>query len=346
MKTEVLQVNRHHPERDIISKAADVIKAGGLVAFPTETVYGLGCDVFDVEALDNIFKAKGRPSDNPFIVHISDSNHIHMLAKDVPGVAEKLAAIFWPGPLTIIMKKKDCVPLKATGGMDTVAIRMPSHPVALNLIAASGTFIAAPSANISGLPSTTRFSHVQKDLLGKIEMILDGGPANIGVESTVIDVTTETPTIYRPGGVTKESIEALIGPVLDKDSSGDPSRSPGTRYKHYSPQAEVVLIEHDALDLTEKYFEPETGIKVGFIGYQLLRSLKKNSDITYRILKQDPQDYANNIFDLFRVFDEFGVNKIVIQGLSADGLGSAVMDRLRRSATVIVKHEKNGVCHE
>ena len=287
MKTEILQIDRNNPEADVISKAAEVIKTGGLVAFPTETVYGLGCDVFNLNALDNVFKAKGRPSDNPFIIHICDRNHIFRLAKDVPSIAEKLAARFWPGPLTIIMKKKDKVPLKATGGMDTVAIRMPSHPVALALIAASGTFIAAPSANLSGLPSTTRFSHVQKDLLGKIEMILDGGASDIGVESTVIDVTTEPPTIYRPGWITKEALETVTGPVSYQASSGDPSRSPGTRYKHYSPKANVVLIEHDALDLTEEYLKAYTKLLSTFSNEQLdlMEAVDKlQSEITHNLI--------------------------------------------------------------
>jgi len=342
MKTEILQINHNNPEASVISKAAGIIKTGGLVAFPTETVYGLGCDVFNLNALDNVFKAKGRPSDNPFIVHISNKKDIFKLAKNIPDIVGELAEAFWPGPLTIIMKKKDCVPLEATGGMDTVAIRMPSHPVALALIAASGTFIAAPSANLSGLPSTTRFSHVQKDLLGKIEMILDGGHADIGVESTVIDVTTETPITYRPGGVTRESLEEVIGSVLDKDSSGDPSRSPGTKYKHYSPKAEVILVEQDALDLTGRYLKTGTDTKIGFIGYQLSDVFKKNDKIRYHILKQNPQDYAKNIFNLFRIFDEVGVNRIVVQGLVADDLGSAVMDRLRRAATIIIqKNERS-----
>jgi len=210
MKTEIEKLNLEAIDDKIIAKAAAIIRDGGLVAFPTETVYGLGADAMQASAAKKIYEAKGRPSDNPLIVHIADVSALRNLTDEVPGKAVKLAKAFWPGPLTMIVKKSAAVPYETTGGMDTVAVRMPNHPVALALIAASGTYIAAPSANTSGRPSPTTAEHVMTDLNEKIPLILDGGSVGIGIESTIIDLTEETPMILRPGYITQEMLEEVI----------------------------------------------------------------------------------------------------------------------------------------
>ena len=226
---------------------ADCLREGGLVAFPTETVYGLGADALNATAAARIYAAKGRPSDNPLIVHISKVEDMDVLA-DVNEQAKELAQAFWPGPLTIILPKKEIVPLGTTGGLDTVAIRMPSHPAALELIRQSGVFVAAPSANTSGRPSPTKAEHVIEDMTGKIEYIVDGGPVGIGIESTIVDLSTGKPVILRPGFITKKMLEQIIGPVtvdpaLEKPMDGLRPKAPGMKYTHYAPKGELTLVE-------------------------------------------------------------------------------------------------------
>ena len=247
MKTEIEKLNLEAIDDKIIAKAAAIIRDGGLVAFPTETVYGLGADAMQASAAKKIYEAKGRPSDNPLIVHIADVSALRNLTDEVPGKAVKLAKAFWPGPLTMIVKKSAAVPYETTGGMDTVAVRMPNHPVALALIAASGTYIAAPSANTSGRPSPTTAEHVMTDLNEKIPLILDGGSVGIGIESTIIDLTEETPMILRPGYITQEMLEEVIGEVhvdpglIASDSLQKP-KAPGMKYRHYAPKAKLKII--------------------------------------------------------------------------------------------------------
>ena len=245
MKTLIEKITAENIEKQV-HNAARLIKEGGLVAFPTETVYGLGADALNPQAARRIYQAKGRPSDNPLIVHIADPAKLTQIAERIPQRAMALGERFWPGPLTMIFPKKDCVPLATTGGLETVAVRMPDHPVALALIAASTGFIAAPSANASGRPSPTLAEHVYLDLNGRIPMILDGGPVGIGLESTIIDFSEEVPIILRPGFVTKEMAEAVIGEVrLDpgrKIGEAIAPKAPGMKYRHYAPKAELILV--------------------------------------------------------------------------------------------------------
>lgn len=250
MKTivEVYDADNRRPE--VMERAGAILKKGGLVAFPTETVYGLGGDALNPEASARIYAAKGRPSDNPLIVHIADMEALKVLASEVPEKARLLADRFWPGPLTMIMPKSDAVPYATTGGLDTVAIRMPSHPTAYELIRSSGVYIAAPSANTSGRPSPTTAQHVYEDLNGRIDMIIDSGKVDIGLESTIVDLTGEIPTILRPGYITKEMLEEAVGPVtIDKAilaDHEDPNlrpKAPGMKYKHYAPKGDLVIVE-------------------------------------------------------------------------------------------------------
>jgi L-threonylcarbamoyladenylate synthase len=242
-------------DKNTIKKAADILRNQGLVAFPTETVYGLGADALNADAAAKIYAAKGRPSDNPLIVHIADTSAVYELAEDVPENAHMLMEAFWPGPLTIILPKKDVVPDGTTGGLKTVAIRMPSHPAALELICESGIYIAAPSANTSGRPSPTKAEHVVEDMSGKIDMIIDGGEVGIGIESTIVDLTSDVPAILRPGYITKSMIENIIGPVIIDPAIINPTpdmrpKAPGMKYTHYAPKGELTVVECTVTDDT------------------------------------------------------------------------------------------------
>ena len=269
MQTIIADMTNQIDEKEM-EKAGQILQEGGLVAFPTETVYGLGANALDEQAAFKIYAAKGRPSDNPLIVHIAKLEDLYKIAANVPKEAEKLAAAFWPGPLTMIFQKKEIVPYGTTGGLDTVAVRMPNHPVALKLIQAGGGYIAAPSANTSGRPSPTRAQHVAEDLNGKIEMILDGGSVGIGVESTIVDLSTGVPTILRPGYINKAMLEEVIGTVevdptlLSADCKQRP-KAPGMRYKHYAPKADMVIVEGEE----EKV--------ISYINEQICEELKKGN---------------------------------------------------------------------
>ena len=248
METLVLKVDKSPQGENALNKAAEIIKDGGLVAFPTETVYGLGGDAKNPRSSKRIYKAKGRPSDNPLIVHIANMSQLEEIVEEVPEVARTLADNFWPGPLTMILKKNKVVPKQTTGGLDTVAIRMPSDEIARELIIRSDRMIAAPSANVSGKPSPTLASHVYKDLSGKIDAVLDGGAAIIGLESTIIDLTSDIPTILRPGAITKNMLEQVIGrvdidPSILEKKEADKPKAPGMRYKHYAPKADMVIVD-------------------------------------------------------------------------------------------------------
>ncbi|OGO07261.1 MAG: threonylcarbamoyl-AMP synthase, partial [Chloroflexi bacterium RBG_13_60_13] len=238
-----MELNPAAPDPEAISRAAESLRKGGLVAFPTETVYGLGADALNAEAVRKIFAAKGRPLDNPIIVHVAGPDDLGVLTDDVPPEATMLIRQFWPGPLTLIFKKSGQVPGAVTGGQDTVAVRMPRNAIALALVRASGRPIAAPSANLSGRPSPTTAGHVLDDLGGKIDIILDGGPVEVGIESTVLDLSQHPPVILRPGAVTREELKPFIGEVVAASETGLLRRSPGTRYRHYSPRARVTLVE-------------------------------------------------------------------------------------------------------
>ena len=248
MKTEVIKIDQNNMDTEALERAAAIIRDGGLVAFPTETVYGLGADALSAEASKKIYAAKGRPSDNPLIVHVAEFSDMEKIAQEMPEEAKKLADAFWPGPLTMIVRKNDKVPYETTGGMDTVAVRMPNHPVALELIRRSGGYIAAPSANTSGKPSPTLAEHVAFDMDGRIPMILDGGPVGIGIESTIVDLTEDIQMILRPGYITPKMLEKVIGEVkmdpgiIASDSLQKP-KAPGMKYKHYAPKADLILVD-------------------------------------------------------------------------------------------------------
>lgn len=250
METKIRKIDKNKIDENIIEEAAAILREGGLVAFPTETVYGLGADALQEEAARKTYAAKGRPSDNPLIVHIADYEDLRKIAVNIPAETDMLAAHFWPGPLTMIFEKSPAVPYGTTGGLDTVAVRMPVDPVAAALIRAAGGFVSAPSANTSGRPSPTTAEHVAEDLSGRIEMILDSGPVDIGLESTILDMTVTPPMILRPGAITAEMFEEVIGPVdvdqtlLSADSVQAP-KAPGMKYRHYAPKAKMFIVEGD-----------------------------------------------------------------------------------------------------
>jgi L-threonylcarbamoyladenylate synthase len=336
VRTEILPATEEH-----IARAAAVIRAGGLVAFPTETVYGLGADALNEDAVRKIFLAKERPADDPLIVHIASASQLPQLARQIPQRAWDLIERFWPGPLTLVLPKTERVPTVTTGGLDTVALRMPSHPVAKRLIELSAVPIAAPSANRFGRPSPTIAKHVWEDLHGRIDLILDGGPTPIGVESTVLDLTVDPPMVLRPGGVTLEELRAVLGDVqmLDAAHTEAAKRSPGTRSRHYAPRAQVLLVEQGAAEAALKEL---SGKRVGVLVY-LTRSLSvygegqgevrgAGGEVIIIQMPRSLKAYARRLFAVLRELDEQGVDVIVVEKLQERGLGRAIMDRLRRAS--------------
>lgn len=332
-----MRVTPEAPEPEVIERAVAVLRRGGLVAFPTETVYGLGADALNPQAVRRIFAVKGRPADNPLIIHVAGAGQLRDVAREVPESAWVLAERFWPGPLTLVLPRHERVPLETTGGLETVAVRMPDSAIALALIRALGHPIAAPSANLSGRPSPTAAEHVLEDLQGRIELILDGGPTRIGVESTVLDLTTSPPTILRPGGVSPEQLRPLLGEVRLGGEAAAARRSPGTRYRHYRPRAEVVLIERWEEAKHRPLLERlgARAYRIGYVGRDRGISFGK-ATVHLVELPPDPQEYARRLFAIFRELDQQGVEVIVVEGVEEEGLGIAVMDRLRRAASRIV----------
>ena len=332
-ETLLIEVSPTQPDLAVIDKAADILRGGGLVAFPTETVYGLGADAFNSEAVKKIFSAKHRPINNPIIVHVAALEDLRVLADDISTKAMPLMKQFWPGPLTLIFRKSRQVSDAVTGGQETVAVRMPRNIIALALIQALGHPIAAPSANLSGRPSPTTGRHVLQDLKGEIDMILDGGPVEVGVESTVLDLTHHLPAILRPGSVTWEELEPFIGKVVPAAEGKLLKRSPGTRYRHYSPQARVTLVEVADQKAIDRLLTHHTkkGIKVGILTRQP-QSLHSNIDVVVRSMPQDLKAYAMQMFAIMRELDELGVDEMIIEKVEEKGIGVAIMDRLRRAA--------------
>jgi L-threonylcarbamoyladenylate synthase len=339
-----LKVNSEKPEIDKIRVAARVIKNGGLVAFPTETVYGLGADALNAEAVAKIFAAKKRPPDNPIIVHIADKEDVYKLARVVPSSAEKLMAQFWPGPLTLILKRSNLVPNITVVGLDTIAIRMPSNKVALALISESNVPIAAPSANLAGKPSPTEAQHVINDLAGRIDIVLDAGPTRIGVESTVVDMTASTPQILRPGGTPYERLKSVLGEVeLHPVAAANRkvrvlrARSPGMKHRHYAPDAEMIVVEGEYGKVVRRVQQLTTlymakGKKVGILTTDESQ-FNYNTDIVKSLgSRNDIETIAKNLFRLLREFDKEKVDIIIAEGITPQGLGLAVVNRLRRAA--------------
>lgn len=351
MKTIVIQVPEAGKDREeALSLAGAAIKDGKLVAFPTETVYGLGANALSQEATEGIFKAKGRPQDNPLIVHVDSVEMALSLWGELSSKWQEqfqlLAEHFWPGPLTIIGPVAPHIPPAVTAGLDTVAVRMPDHPVALGLIRHSGLPIAAPSANRSGRPSPTRAGHVLEDLEGKVEIILDGGPTGIGLESTVLDLVSTEPTVLRPGGITLEDLAGVLGPVgyISGAKKGERVRSPGMKYRHYSPEGRVLLVEGpkdkvlakmDALLATEK----AQGKRVGVLASREALAQRDFSQADLVLLageRKAPETISANLFDHFRTFDHRGIEVAIMEGIEPRGLGLAVMNRARRAASKII----------
>jgi L-threonylcarbamoyladenylate synthase len=332
-ETKVVAISPTDPDPEAIQQAAEVLRTGGLVAFPTETVYGLGADVLNLEAVRKVFEVKGRPSDNPLIVHVSGTKQLDDVVDEIPEKGKILGEAFWPGPLTLVMKRTILVSDLVTGGLDTVAVRMPGHPVALALIRAFGEGIVGPSANLSGRPSPTAASHVYDDLRGRVELILDAGPTTIGLESTVVDVTSDPPVILRPGGLTRERIEETIGSVLTDTSGEHGPRSPGTRHRHYAPRASVILANIGDPVMFGKILREQRqgGKNVGCIVHSPLLSHLESGDF-YRVLPSSMEIFGRYLFRTLRELDAMRVDVIVIEGVEEDGLGATIMDRLRRAA--------------
>jgi L-threonylcarbamoyladenylate synthase len=331
-----------------LKKAAEIIKSGGTVAFPTETVYGLGANALDGEAVAKIFQAKHRPPDNPLIIHISSRKMLDMVARDIPALAFKLMDAFWPGALTIILKRKDIVPYITTGGHDTVAVRMPDHEIALALITGSGVPIAAPSANISGRPSPTKAEHVIKDMDGRIDAVIMGGETSLGVESTVLDLTVTPPALLRPGGLSLEEIIRTIGEVNVIEES---VRSPGMRYTHYSPKARLVLVEGErksVLFVVKRLINEyrKQGFKVGAL---VSRESAPYIECDAKYLLgsvDDLKEVASRLFSGLRFLDEAGVDVGIVEGVFPEKReGRAIMNRLRKAAKERVSCGKyNEIC--
>lgn len=342
MKTIIEKIDADKIERPKIAVAARLIQEGGLVAFPTETVYGLGADALNPEASRRIYAAKGRPSDNPLIIHIAAVSDLERIVAAIPPKAKLLGERFWPGPLTMIFQKNGCVPLETTGGLETVAVRMPNHPIALALIEASTGFIAAPSANTSGRPSPTRAEHVHLDMDGKIPMILDGGPVGIGIESTIVDFSEEVPTILRPGYITKEMVQEVIGevrmdPGLKKDTEVPP-KAPGMKYRHYAPKAELILVkgkERDVISAINGFLGEarQQGKKAGVIGTDETCGLYHEEGIIKSIgTRREEATIARHLYGILREFDELDVDIIYSESFSEEGIGQAVMNRMLKAA--------------
>lgn len=342
MITKIVKIDDTN-EESVIKEAGEILKNGGLVAFPTETVYGLGGDALKEDAARKIYSAKGRPSDNPLIVHIADIGALDELASEIPECAYKLAEAFWPGPLTMIFKKKDIVPYGTTGGLDTVAIRMPSHHVAHRLIKDSGVYIAAPSANLSGRPSPTRAEHVIEDMDGRIDMIIDGGAIEIGIESTIVDVTCEVPMILRPGYVTADMIKEVLGDVCFDETvlahsmvKGKP-KAPGMKYRHYAPKAELTIFEGENEKVVSKINElavkyEYNGLKVGILSSNENEHKYAHGEVVVVGSRENEHEVAAHLFDVLRHFDHIDVDVILSEGFSEDSFGQAVMNRLIKAA--------------
>jgi L-threonylcarbamoyladenylate synthase len=352
-KTLILKVNPEKPEREKMQIAAEFIKEGRLVAFPTETVYGLGADALNPKAVLALFKAKKRPLDNPPIVHVENVGDVYKLAKTVPPEAELLMKRFWPGPLTLVLQRSERVPDVTVAGLSTIAIRMPKNKIALALIRESKRVIAAPSANLAGKPSPTTAQHVFDDLNGRIDAILDGGSTRIGVESTVLDLCTGTPMVLRPGGTSFEALREVLGNVklhpfaaAETEVAIDEARSPGMRHKHYAPNANVILIEGSIPAVVKKAQEmiascKEGGSRVGVLATDETASAYQADVIKSLGSRFNIDAIAQNLFRLLREFDEEGVDVIIAEGVPPEGLGLALMNRLRKASGYnIVKAER------
>lgn len=343
METEIVVIDENDIDAEAMEKAGRILQNGGLVAFPTETVYGLGGDALNASSSEKIYAAKGRPSDNPLIVHISNMGALKKIVKEIPKDALKLADKFWPGPLTMIFKKSDIVPKETTGGLDTVAVRMPSNKIARALIDASGGYIAAPSANLSGRPSPTVAKYVIEDMDGRIEMIIDGGASDVGLESTIVDLTENSPMILRPGYVTQKMLEEALKEevtwdraIIDSDCK-EPPKAPGMKYRHYAPKGELIIVEGEREAVIEKINSlvseaEKSGLKTGVIATLETKDSYVSDCVKCVGRKGHEEETAHHLFRILREFDEEGCEKMFSESFAEDGVGAAVMNRLLKAA--------------
>ncbi len=345
-ETLYLKIADLDQDRGKIQKAAELLQQGEVVAFPTETVYGLGAVAFNIEAVEKIYRAKGRPRDNPLIVHIASFEGLVSVAEEIPFLAADLAARFWPGPLTLVLKAGKDIPGIITGGLNSVAVRVPDHPVALSLLQETGFPIVAPSANLSGRPSPTLAEHVLKDLNGRIASVLDGGPCRIGLESTVLDLTRIPPRILRPGGVIMEDLKVLLPqvtiPLSGELASEEIPLSPGMKYRHYSPAAPLYLLEGEKekvrrtlVKLNRSY--RRKGLKTGLLVVSKIE--KEFAERVYNLIEREGSSQStSSLFQWLREMDEAKIDIILVESVSEKGLGLAIMNRLRKAAgTNIIK---------
>lgn len=341
MKTKIVKINREGKEEELIQEGAKIIQEGGLVAFPTETVYGLGANGLSEEAVGKIFAAKGRPQDNPLILHVHSIEGVNELVEEVPEVARLAMEKFWPGPLTILFKRSNKVPDIITAGLDTVAIRMPENPIALKLIQLANRPIAGPSANLSGRPSPTSAAHVAEDLMGKIDMIIDGGTTGIGLESTVLDLSGGTPMILRPGKVTLEDLREIMPNVVEDSSimrQDIVPKSPGQKYKHYAPKGKMVIFSGNVdsvvkaiIKNTKEYMD--MGQRVGIMATDETRPYYKEGFILSLGSRMNKDSIGHNLFNVIRLFDEENVDIILAEGIDPSDLGIAIMNRMLKAAS-------------
>jgi len=338
---------RTEQDAQSIEQAADILRRGGLLAIPTETVYGLGANGLDETAVLHIFEAKGRPQDNPLILHIPDAGWLERYCEDVPDAAYKLAERFWPGPLTMILKKKPCVPLRTTGGLETVGMRCPDHPVTRAIIERAGVPVAAPSANTSGRPSCTTAEHVREDMWGKIDGIVDGGPCQVGVESTIIDLTVTPPQLLRPGGLPLESLRGALGEVTvdkavtQKMADGEKPRAPGMKYRHYAPKAPVTVVTGGA-KASARYLLTHAAGNAGIICFDEFVPVFESHIVHPLGASGDKRAQAQHVFDALRTFDETDVPEIWAQCPDSKGLGLAIGNRLKKAAGFHVENADDG----
>ncbi len=342
IKTEIVRVDAENPDESVMKRAGEILKRGGLVAFPTETVYGLGGDALNPEASKCIYAAKGRPSDNPLIIHIADWEHLLPIVSHVPEKAHVLAEKWWPGPLTMIFDKADCVPYETTGGLETVAVRMPSHKTAAALIRAAGGYIAAPSANTSGRPSPTTAQHVIEDLNGKIDMIIDSGAVDIGLESTIVDFTEDVPVILRPGYINEDMLREILGevkldPGLQSENEHVRPKAPGMRYRHYAPKADLTIVEGKQEDVVRKINDLAgkaltDGHKVAIMAATETASSYKEGFVRVMGSLESDEEIARSLFAALREFDDEGVDVIYSEAFESPRMGQAIMNRLLKAA--------------
>ena len=347
METKIVKIDAERDgftaqEEESLQEAGRILQEGGLVAFPTETVYGLGGDALNPESSRKIYAAKGRPSDNPLIIHIASMEALHLIVKEMNARVKKVAESFWPGPLTIILPKSDAVPEETTGGLQTVAVRLPSHPVARKLIECAGGYVAAPSANVSGKPSPTLAKYVIEDMDGRIDMIIDGGEVGIGLESTIVDLTVDPPQILRPGYITQEMLNEVLGQVdVDKtildNSSGLAPKAPGMKYRHYAPKGDLTIVTGDAEDVVA-YINGQAaafdaaGKKVGIIASDEMLQQYHAAIVKNIGNRLDETAIARNLYRILREFDEEGAEVIFSEAFDDGGMGQAIMNRLLKAA--------------